>query len=209
MRKRIKGLLGNKWFLLAVLALAVYLYAGVYERAAVTPIDEMRSLMTEAAEDEAFAEAYGEMDWGMSLEEYQASAEKVTLLKSRYLQGPLSFLTSILSLVCAVVVCQICLRLEERGRRLSPATRLAETIDTTLPAALAEAAKYLLFALYVLVAGALPDYCLWLSVAAAAITCAMPYAINCLHRRRAGKPFGAIAAGGAAASAIAIAFQLL
>ncbi len=209
MKKTLKSLLANKWFLLLALVLASYLYAGVYERAAVTPIDEMREMMSAVAEEESFAEAYADMDWGMSLEEYQASAQNVTVLKSRYLQGPLSFLTSLLSLVTAVLICQACLRIGERRRGLAPATRLAETIDVTLPAALAEAAKYLIFTLWVLLRRTLPDYSLALSVAAALLSCAAPYLLNCLHRRREGKPYGTVAIGGAAASAVAIAFQLL
>ncbi len=199
----------NKWVLLQALVIASYIYAAAYESAVMTPIDEMSGIMQAVAEDEAFAEAYGDMDWGMSLEEYRESAGNVTLLKSRFLQGPLTFLTSMLTLTIAIVIVQLGARLGERIRRRPEKTRLMETIDITMPALLAETLKYLVFSMYAMVSGTLPDYNIALSAAVTVAACTAPYIINCLHRRRSRKPYGAVAVGGTIASAAALAFQLL
>ncbi len=207
--KAFRKVLFNKWVLLLALVIASYIYAAAYESAAMTPIDEMSGIMQAVAEDEAFAEAYGDMDWGMSLEEYRESAGNVTLLKSRFLQGPLTFLTSMLTLTIAIVIVQLGGRLGERIRRRPEKTRLMETIDITMPALLAETLKYLVFSVYAMVSGTLPDYNIALSAAVTVATCTAPYIINCLHRRRSRKPYGAVAVGGTIASAAALAFQLL
>lgn len=207
--KRVTKILCNKWLTLLALVVAVYCYAAVYEGIAITPVDELGEIMTAVAEDEAFEEAYREKDLGMSLDQYKASLENIQVLKSRFLQGPLSFLTSCLAFSVSVLLIHGSIRLQECCRRLPEKTRILETADVTFPFLLAEALKYLFFAIFALKTQTLVENHLAIAAIVSALSCAVPYGLNFLRRRQTNRPVAGVLTAGAVVGAANLAFQLL
>lgn len=207
--KRVMKILCSKWFILLVLIAGAYGYAGAYEGVSSTPVDELGELMTAVTADEDFESAYREKDLGISLEQYRASLQNVQVFKSRFLQGPLAVLTSLLAFSVSVLLIQGAARLQERARRHSPKTRFLETVDGTFPFLLAEGLKYFVLAAFAWRTGALLESRLLPAVLVSAFSCAVPYVLNVLWRRRAGRPVAGVASMGAAFGAANLIFQLL
>ena len=135
--KRVRKILGNKWFILLALLVAVYVYAGVYEGISTTPVDELGAVMAAATENEAFVADYENESLGLTMDQYRESLENIQVLKSRFLQGPLSFLTSCLAFAVSVLLIHGAIRLQERILRLPEKTRILETVDVSFPFLLA------------------------------------------------------------------------
>ena len=207
--KRVMKILCSKWFILLVLIAGAYCYAGAYEGVSSTPVDELGELMTAVTADEAFESAYRGKDLGMSLEQYRASLQNIQVLKSRFLQGPLAILTSLLAFSVSVLLIQGAARLQERAGRRPQKTRLLETVDGTFPFLLAEGLKYFALAAFAWQTGALLESSLLPAILSSGFGGAVPYALNILWRGRAGRPVGGVAAMGAAFGAMNLVFQLL
>lgn len=207
--KRVTKILCNKWLILLALVVAVYCYAAVYEGMSATPVDELGEIMTAVTEDEAFEEAYRGKDLGMSLDQYKASLGNIQVLKSRFLQGPLSFLTSCLAFSVSVLLIHGAVRLQERCRRLPEKTRILETVDVTFPFLLTETLKYLFFAIFALKTQTLVENHIAIAAIVSALSCAVPYGLNYLRRRQTNRPVAGVLTMGAVAGAANLAFQLL
>ena len=131
------------------------------------------------------------------------------MLKSRFLQGPLAILTSLLAFSVSVLLIQGAARLQERAGRRPQKTRLLETVDGTFPFLLAEGLKYFALAAFAWQTGALLESSLLPAILISVFGGAVPYALNILWRGRAGRPVGGVAAMGAAFGAMNLVFQLL
>jgi len=206
--KKVLKMLGSTWMVLLIMIMASYVYAGVYEQTGVTPIDEMQQMMTDVTEEESFQQAYEEERWGMSLDTYRQTVGKLDILKSRFLQGPITFLTACLGLTVAVLVIQMTARVHERIAG-APKTRLMETVDWAMPSLLAEAGKYLLLALFAAKTGTLLESrAAWAAVLSVGVGLA-PYLLNILRRKRAGRPVGGVTIAAAVMSALNLGFQMI
>lgn len=207
--KNIKMVVTNKWFIMIVLIITAYCYAAIYESASTTPIDELGQIMTNVTNEEDFVESYTENDWGMSLDQYKESLNNISLLKSRFLQGPLCFLTSLIVFLIAVLLNHTAVRIHEKIVRFPQKTPIIDTIDACFPVLLAEAIKYIICALYASFSGSLIDYNVVLSTILAVICSMIPYILNFFIRRNAGKPAAAVIIACVLATTANLAFHLI
>ncbi len=205
----LKKILLNKWVLLLSLVISSYIYAGVYERNNYTPIDDLQEIITDISEDEQFLEDYETEQWDMSIEEYHESISNITTLKSHFLQGPISFLTSCLILSLSVLIMFICIRLQEAVKHVKDKTTINAIIDRTIPAMYAESCRYLIMAAYATITHTLLDYNLVLSIILSVSIGLVPFIINCISLRKENKAYSPVIAGGTFAAAVTFAFQLI
>ena len=206
--QNIKKVINNKWLIILVLILACYGFAAVYETADMTPVDEFVGMMSSVAESEEFAQQYqGEM-LGMDLNGYKDALDGMSVLKSRFLQGPFNFLICLMSFVVSLALVHISVRLEEALRKTEYRTRLSRNIDVCIPSLLALAAKYALFAVYANVTGELAEYKLVLStVCAVAVSC-VPFILAIVDRKRNGNCVTGLSITMILTAAANVAFQL-
>lgn len=205
----LKKILMNKWVLLLSLVVSSYIYAGIYERNSFTPIDDLQQIITDISKDEQFLEEYENQQWDMSIEEYHSSISNISTLKSHFLQGPVSFLTSCLVLSAAVVIMFVFIRISENIRHVSEKTSINTIIDRTVPAMYAESARYLIMAGYAYATHTLLDYNPVLSVIVSVSVVLVPFIINGISMKRENKSCLPVIAGGSLTAAVTFAFQLL